>query len=741
MDSATLLALRKRLDAVAARVAPAEAIVDDGRASAPDLSALRALDRELSRAGVMTRADARLLASLSKTKRRVGALAAGLEQQAACAGDEFEKALVHVERLARRGQLRASVLRALEADFVRLLRIAKVAQVFAGAVDAADAGPRPARTPGRSGPPPEDARVAAASFFQNRAVLNEHDVLRKRRDLELAYELLLRVPPGDDRDLVRTLRTDVAAAKARVNDAPVVRSIPDLVRHVRQVASHAPDAAYEALRSLHERAAESGDEALADVTLQAATSLLPSGEALAAAVDQRSLVYAAQLSSGRATPVAASPGAALSELLLGLDPDSREMRSLEIAAHSHHFFDVEDALAEPLEEISTTAEIARWRRVSYPTQHMVLDTTGSLDELPNFIVQHPKLLLYNLAASQQPVRGYVEREQRPSKKAVRKSAVRALVLDASGSMFGERASFRDSILIAELQAIRARAAAGQRFDPLYFAYFSDRAARLTRVDTAQSAREHMERLLRGGPAHGQTDITRAALAAFESIRDARGVDPYLARATVILVTDGEDSVDVAAIEREQRPIAGMEISISFISLGDVNVDLKRLVATQQAAGIRAFYQHLSDEEISQIPSEFDSMWRTILPASLPESPQNLESLWPHLEALEAIAAARPAPPRPVFTPRLFDARFPEVAQRAPAEVAGQQQFARILSAVADAVSLCPFEDRGAESIALLDHLLGVYGIETRDYMTGVQRPAPSVADALQRVRLIARGVE
>ena len=278
------------------------------------------------------------------------------------------------------------------------------------------------------------------------------------------------------------------------------------------------------------------------------------------------------------------------------------------------------------------------------------------------------------------------------------------MLDASGSMHGARARFRDAILIAELNAIRVKAKLGLPFDPLYFSFFNDEPTELTRVDSGAEAASHIEALFRRSPAEGQTDITLALAAAFDAIAVARSADPYLARATAVLVTDGEDGVDLDAIRRHQRPLENVEIALSFISLGEENADLKSLVLEQRARGTRAFYHHLSDAELVLAPTEFDSAWRTVLPMDVPVTPEALERLAPHLEALENIARARPvvAPER---QEEQFDALFPtEPAQGAkPGPLS--PRVADLLEAVAEAASLAPADTRASEAVLLLTHLL------------------------------------
>jgi hypothetical protein len=274
------------------------------------------------------------------------------------------------------------------------------------------------------------------------------------------------------------------------------------------------------------------------------------------------------------------------------------------------------------------------------------------------------------------------------------------------------------------------------FDPLYFSFFNDTPSRLARVDTGQEATRQIEALFRTSPAEGQTDITLALMSAFDSIRLAQGRDPYLARATVVLVTDGEDGVDLELIRKTRKPFEGLEFALSFISLGEENPDLKSLVLDQRAEGGRAFYHHLSDQEIKLARTDFDSAWRTLMPADVTPGPEALEQLLPHLEALEALAAGRTVRP-----PQRLELQFETFFPANPALTkpgAGAQRVADILDAVAEAAALAPMESRAGEAVALLVHLLGLYAISTQRYLEQVGADLPALVAARKRVRLVCR---
>lgn len=744
-------ALRARLDVLGSGGTPALGLLDRARAillrddGRVEVAALRELDQALDRAGVHTAADARLLRDLSQGRGRLAELARGLTARAEQALDQYERALHEVERLAVTGLSTAGLVTALEADFRRLARIVKVAAVFAAPSQAPAAFELLPAPPAEPEAAPAHPRLAVAEFFATRARQNVADTAQKRRDVDLAHELLLRMSADakQDRDRVRRLRIEVAAARDRVRSAPVVRSLPDLVRHVRHAARKDQRTAFRSLRALYDRAVEAGDAALAEAAGRAVESLLPERAAVLrglAEAEARKLVGLRELPRFEDLPAGGRRGDnresdVLAQLAFDLDDDKH--RALELAAGCARFFDVEDTLSEEYAEAALESARPRQRRVPYPTQLMTFEHTSSLDEVHNFVVSHPGTLVLDLASNRQLVRSYLEEEAPPRPRRVKKTAVRVYVLDASGSMHGARARFRDATLIAELNAIRVKARLGLPFDPLYFSFFNDSPTELQRVDSGEDATRQIERLFASSPAEGQTDITLALGAAFESIRNARGKDPYLARATVVLITDGEDGVDLELIRRSRRPFEELDIALSFISLGEENQDLKSIVLEQRSAGARAFYHHLSDAEIALARTEFDSAWRTLLPQDAPPTPDALERLLPHLEALDAIARGRPPAAPPPGTGQ-FDTLFPEAPPPARAPAPLVSRLADVLEAIAEAASLAPADARAADAVALLTHLLKLYDVTLPAYLEAVGAPHEPLQAALGRVRLLCR---
>ena len=754
--------IRQRLDAVKAGKGLEQGLLDRARAifdrdlGGEKLDVLRELDRDFDRAGIHTAADAKLLRELGKMKGKLGGLSEGLAARAEAALGEFELAVRRAERLLAAQSLPPGLITSLDGDFVRLARAVKVADLFVRRPQE-EAEPKDGlfvlfARPDRDPRPPASARLAVAEFWAARAQGNVNDVAQKRRDLDLAHELLLRASAGSlgDRDRLRQARMEVAAARERVRASPVVRSLQDLVRHVRHAARKDPRTAYKSLKALYERAVEAGDSELAQVARDAVGSMLPPTADIKPLVEQsrlkqqlgwkepgRAAEGVDKIDKGPAGGRQGGDGAGDVLAQLAFDLDEEKLEALELASGCARFFDVEDTLTEELVEAELSESRPVQRRVSHPTQMMSYEFTNSLDELHNFVIHAPSMLLYDLASSRQTVRAYLEEEPPPKSKRIKKTAVRVYVLDASGSMHGPRSRFRDAILIAELNALRVKARQGIDFDPLYFSFFNDSPTELARIDSGAEATRQIEKLFRHSPAEGQTDISLALMSSFESIRNAQGKDPYLSRATVVIVTDGEDAVDLELVRKTRKPFEGLDISLSFISLGEENPDLRSLVVEQRNVGGRAFYHHLSDAEIGVARTEFDSTWRTLLPADVPPTLGALEALLPHLEALEQIASGRSAT-TPARADGQFDALFPVPGAAAAPESPLTQRLADILEAVAEAASLASADTRGSESVTLLSHLLGLYGVTLPKYLAVLEAPSPSVKTAVERLRLLCK---
>jgi Mg-chelatase subunit ChlD len=763
-----LITLRERLDRLAAD-APSPPRLSDrlarlaGLQPRPEPRELLELDRGLDRAGIFTLADARLLARLMREGARAGQAGRGIEERTKRAARELSRVVTHEERRKRlEGPPSFSAVARLEDLFARLTRAMKVVEVLVE--------PDVRRThlfellPGGRAPatPPGDARLAAAEFLVGRARGSVLDVRKKRRDLDAAHELLLRIGCEGDRERARALRAEVTAERASpLHDRVSASGDSRLAALVRASQEGRGADVWSASIGLFRDAVTAGDASLASASRRVLESLSPAVSAgLPAAIDaERARAFlldvgpegavAEYLRSAYSLPPAApTPGARDGLAELALDLDSAKWVAFDLSVGAGRFFDVEEATAEDTPDAEpVAAPAAVLRRVPYPTPLMSLDLARGLEELPGFLLTDPRMILYDLASNRQLARAYLAPDcpREPPRK-TRRGAVRVYVCDASASMRGERARFRDALLIAELNNLSVREARGLARQPVYYSFFTDHATDVARVNSSAGALKVVAALFERSPAQGRTDITFALESAYGAIRDARGHDQDLGRATVVLVTDGEDRVDPERLRAAQAPFGELDITLNFLSLGCENRDLKELVLEQREKGRRAFYYHLTDAEIAGLRGDFDCTVRTLLPArpelALKGDDPEVKAA---IDALVALARVRSdGTPIEGSPASRFEAFFPEeprgdgVPSRMPC---GPEILADLLAAVCEAAGLAPAETRADEAVRLLEHLLSVYGVRIPAYLRALPALDGRARESIERIRTMCTPIE
>ena len=125
-------------------------------------------------------------------------------------------------------------------------------------------------------------------------------------------------------------------------------------------------------------------------------------------------------------------------------------------------------------------------------------------------------------------------------KTVLRGEVRAYVLDGSGSMIGPRARMRDAILSSEILTLRRRMMQHAKLAHvvLFYRYFAEKVEPRVRVDTVAQARRVARRRARDDP-HGRHEHRERARRDADGRRGGEASDPDLARAQVVIVTDGQ----------------------------------------------------------------------------------------------------------------------------------------------------------------------------------------------------------
>lgn len=286
--------------------------------------------------------------------------------------------------------------------------------------------------------------------------------------------------------------------------------------------------------------------------------------------------------------------------LLEYLPADSDTDILRAAIAADGFFEVGGALAA----VRIPEEERVLRLVKHPTQELVLMPADDVHDLRDAVIGDPRSILLDLATGRLFARRFVREEVRRSSRVVMRGEVRVYVLDGSGSMKGARARVRDAILIAELSTLIHRLESpGDMRCTLFYRYFNEELGLQTRVDSVKGARDAIRDVVSNERAGG-TDIEKALLASLEQVAESRANDPDLARAQIVLVTDGEAPVDEAAIVSARDAIGGgpqrLPIGVSVIALGQENPALRGLVSRQRAKGEAAFYHFLDDDELKAI---------------------------------------------------------------------------------------------------------------------------------------------
>ncbi len=673
----------------------------------PSLEPLETLDARLTRAGVHTAADLRLLLRLARREGGQAELARRFGTQADAALAALQARLAWSRR-TRDGRWAAGERSRLERAFLRAERVVRTADLLEGKAEVLPDWPLqlPQPPPQRRWARP---RTAVASFLLERGLGEVADPERRRLDVQRAHALLEAGALDEDATELR-----LRAARDRTWDGVVPPDVRGWRRQAEWAMARArtePREAYAALRIQYLRAVESGRTE--------------------AAVELRAALDAFRLELPVSGPVASRPepdDAAREDRLVDLlfEPGAHERPLLDLGRAAARLVAWDDA---PLAgERVASADV---RQIA-PDRRLELSVTSSVTDVRDFVVEDPRRLVHDLASGAQRVRRLVGGT---SPRPARRVRARVYLADASGSMRGGRARLRDGLLLAELDAIRRAALRGAPVDPLDLCFFGDRTLAFERVETAEVARAWIGRLLGGGPSAGMTELSAALAGAARWLHEARR-DPALASALLVVVTDGEDAIDVERIDAAWSALRSLPVSLRVVCLGDENPWLKGWVARLRASGRDAGWLHLDDASLAGMPVDFDFRPATLLPG--PERVQgvDLEQLRPHLEALARLAAGEEPGSPPVDAPR-FDAMFPEPTQ---ADATDDEWTVDALEAIGEAASLAPFEQRASEAVLLLEHLLAQREVPVAAHLTRHVRPGPRTAEALRRLRLLCRPV-
>jgi hypothetical protein len=254
--------------------------------------------------------------------------------------------------------------------------------------------------------------------------------------------------------------------------------------------------------------------------------------------------------------------------------------------------------ASPVRSLEIERQLVQ---VRHPTQDLTLVPARGVGDLPDAVIDDPRTVLPALAAGTLLTRRYLAVETHTRERRRLRNDARFYLLDGSGSMIGPRARMRDALLLTELATLGARLQDAERAGRpvLYYGYFTKQLEQVARVDTVAQAHAALEAIT-AEVRVGGTDIEAALLAAFQLIREARAEDPDLVRTQLVLVTDGESTVDLGKVTAAREQVGDLPIGVSIIALGQENEALRRLAVAQRARGEPVFYQFMDDGELADI---------------------------------------------------------------------------------------------------------------------------------------------
>tara|TARA_R110002096_G_scaffold44524_8_gene119839 strand:+ start:40847 stop:42877 length:2031 start_codon:yes stop_codon:yes gene_type:complete len=267
-----------------------------------------------------------------------------------------------------------------------------------------------------------------------------------------------------------------------------------------------------------------------------------------------------------------------------------------------------------LAPVRITERHVRHVEVRYPTQVLKLVPATTIRDLSGSLIGDPRMMMLDLAAGRLLTPRYIEAREEERSRDVLQGEVRVYILDGSSSMLGPRARMRDAIMVAELATLIKRLNDPHRHTRiiLYFRYFNRELDTMHKVDSRALALEAI-RTVTGVPRTGGTDIEAAMLSSIKQVKEAQSEDPDLARAQIVMVTDGEDTVSRQRIQEAQAELGGLPVGISIIALGEQNEALRSLVAKQRQEDGQAFYHFLPDSYLRTMSASQMQKRMTILP--------------------------------------------------------------------------------------------------------------------------------
>lgn len=179
---------------------------------------------------------------------------------------------------------------------------------------------------------------------------------------------------------------------------------------------------------------------------------------------------------------------------------------------------------------------------------------------------------------------YIYREAVPKRSPKDPIIKRASIVlyDISGSMSGTKQTLRNSLINTYLDRTFTEVAQGKEEHTVYLIPFDTQVRGVEKVTSLREANEYFDRMRKAPVSSGGgTTITNALVEAYEMISKHQKESGELDRANVLLITDGQDSVNLPQVKESQAKVdEKTQVYLNAIMIEQSNYDINKLVEEQ-----------------------------------------------------------------------------------------------------------------------------------------------------------------
>jgi len=217
----------------------------------------------------------------------------------------------------------------------------------------------------------------------------------------------------------------------------------------------------------------------------------------------------------------------------------------------------------------------------------------------------PELDLLRLVSGDMLENVYRDQKLLSDPKKPKPKKVTVIVFDISGSMASEKRNIlRDALIAAYVDNSQVEVILKKGEHVIYAMPFDTTPSEPERVSSLAQAIDYANRLIDQPPSNtGGTNITNALVKVYQTIAKHQKDGGDLDRANILLISDGEDQLDLKAIEKARAEIdPSVEIVMNAILIGDENSDIRKLAkgSTAQTSVGTVTYQHINKSEVETL---------------------------------------------------------------------------------------------------------------------------------------------